>query len=129
MTYPAVVVEVEGIKSHTLLDTGAGSSCASAALLDHISNIGHKKEVGKIEMFLGASSREVELATINISDLNQKFSMPVQVTKVDKGELLFLENPKYQVIARNPHLSGFVMNDNQPVFMQSFNKHPKQTRA
>ena len=38
--------------------------------------------------------------------------MPVEVTKVDKGELLILENPKYQeVIARNPHLSGVVMND------------------
>ena len=38
--------------------------------------------------------------------------MAVEVTKVDKGELLILENPKYQeVIARNPHLSGVVMND------------------
>ena len=63
-------------------------------------------------MLLGASTREVELATITISDLNGKFSMPVEVTKVDKGELLFLENPKYQeLIARNPHLSGVVMNN------------------
>lgn len=112
MTYPVVVVEVEGIKCRALLDTGAGSSCASAALLDRISSIGHKKEVRKIEMLLGASTREVELATITISDVNRKFSMPVKVTKVYKGELLILENPKYQeVIARNPHLSGVVMND------------------
>ena len=63
-------------------------------------------------MLLGASTREVELATITISDVNRKFSMPVEVTKVDKEELLFMENPKYQeVIARNPHLSGVVMND------------------
>ena len=112
VTYPVVVVEVEGIKCRALLDTGAGSSYASAALLDRISSIGHKKEVRKIEMLLGASTREVELATIIISDVNRKFSMPVEVTKVDKGELLFMENPKYQeVIARNPHLSGVVMND------------------
>ena len=63
-------------------------------------------------MLLGASTREVELATVTISDVNRKFSMPVEVTKVDKGELLFLETPKYQeVIARNPHLSGVVMDD------------------
>ena len=112
MTYPVVVVEVEGIKCCTLSDTGAGRSYASAALLDRISSIGHKKEVRKIEMLLGASTREVELVTITISDVNRKFSMPVEVTKVDKGELLILENPKYQkVIARNPHLSGVVMND------------------
>lgn len=112
VTYPVVVVEVEGIKCRTLSDTGAGSSYASAALLDRISSIEHKKEVRKIEMLLGASTREVELATIAISDVNRKFSMPVEVTKVDKGELLILENPKYrEVIERNPHLSGVVMND------------------
>lgn len=62
-------------------------------------------------MLLGASTRE-ELANITISDLKGKFSVPVEVTKVDKGELLLLENPKYQeVIARNPHLTGDVMND------------------
>ena len=112
VTYPVVVVQVEGIKCCTLSDMGAGSSYASAALLDRISSIGHKKEVWKIERLLGASTREVELATITISDVNRKFSMPVEVTKVDKGELLILENPKYQeVIERNPHLSGVVMND------------------
>ena len=100
----SAVVEVEGI---SLLDTGAGSSYTSAALLDRISSVKHKKEIRRIEMLLGASTREVELATVTISDVNRKFSMPVEVTKVDKGELVFLENPKYQeVIARKPHLSG-----------------------
>ena len=36
VTYPLVVVEVCGIRCRALLDTGAGSSCASAALLDRI---------------------------------------------------------------------------------------------
>jgi len=67
VTYP-VVVEVEGIKCCVLLDTGAGCSYASVALLDRIASIGHKKKVRKIEMLLGASTIEVELATITISD-------------------------------------------------------------
>ena len=63
-------------------------------------------------MLLGTSTREVELATIEISDVNGKFTMPVEVTQVDKGELLFLDNPNYkETIAKNPHLSGVVMND------------------
>ena len=38
--------------------------------------------------------------------------MPVKVTKVDKGELLFLDNANYEeTIAKNAHLSGVVMND------------------
>ena len=41
--YPVVIVEVEGIKCRALLDTGAGSSYASAALLDRL----HKRAVRK----------------------------------------------------------------------------------
>ena len=49
---------------------------------------------------------------IDITDVNRKFSMTVEVTRVDKGELLFLDNPKYQeMIARYPQLSGVAMND------------------
>ena len=49
---------------------------------------------------------------IDITDVNRKFSMPVEFTRVDKGELLFLDNPKYQeMIARYPQLSGVAMND------------------
>ena len=110
--YPVVVVKVEGVKCRALLDTGAGSSYASAALLDRISTSKRTKEVRKIEMLLGTSTREVELATIEIGDINGKFSMPVEVAKMDKGELRFLDNPKYgEIIAKYPHLSGVVMLD------------------
>ena len=54
----------------------------------------------------------MELVTIEIGDVKRKFAMPVEVTKVDKGELLFLDNRNYEeTIAKNPHLSGVFMND------------------
>ena len=54
---------------------------------------------------LRTSNREMEMVTIEICDVNGKFSMPVEVTKVDKRELLFLDNPNYEeTIAKNPHL-------------------------
>ena len=112
VTYPAVVVKVEGVKSLALLDMGEGSSYASAALLNQISTRKRTKEVRKIEILLGTSTREVELVTIENGDVNGKFAMPVEVMKVDNGELLFFDNPKYEeTIAKNPHLSGVVMND------------------
>ena len=53
----------------------------------------------------------MELVTIEIGDINRKFAMPVKVTKVDKEGLLFLDNPNYEeTIAKNPQLSGMVMN-------------------
>ena len=112
VTYPVVVVKVEGVKCRAMLDTGAGSSYASAALLNRISTTKRIKEVRKIEMLLGTSTREVELVTIEIRDVNRKFAMPVEVTMVDKWELLFHDNPNYEeTIVKNPHLSGVVMND------------------
>ena len=87
------------------MDTGAGSSYASAALLNRISTKKRTKEVKKIEMLLRTSTREMEMVTIEICDVNGKSSMPVEVTKVDKRELLFLDNPNYEeTIAKNPHL-------------------------
>ena len=53
VTYPVVVVEVEGVKCRALLDTGAGSSYASAALLNRIPTRKRANEVRKIEMLLG----------------------------------------------------------------------------
>ena len=96
----------------SIVGHGSGSWYASAALLNRISTRKRTKEVGKIEMLLGTSTREVELVTIEIGDVDRKFAMPVKVTKVDKGELLFLDNPNYEeTIAKNPHLSGVVIND------------------
>ena len=58
--------------------------------LDRISS-GKQKKVRKIEMFLEASTREVELAMIEISDVDGRFTMPVEVTR---GHLIFLDNQK-----------------------------------
>ena len=43
--YPVVVVKVLGVKCRALLDTGAGSSYASAALLDRLKIRPHQREV------------------------------------------------------------------------------------
>ena len=50
VVYPVVKVSVEGVLCCTLLDTGAGSSYASAALLDKLPKHSGAKEVCQIEM-------------------------------------------------------------------------------
>ena len=123
VTYPAEVVEVEGVKCRALLDTGAVSSYASAVLLNRISTRNCAKEIGKTEMLLGRPTQEVEMVTIEIGDVNGKFTMPVEVTKVDKEELLSLDNPNYEeTIAKNLHLSGVVMNDQDSYSSVSYSR-------
>ena len=64
-----------------------------------------KKEIRKIDMMLGTTTREVELSTIQVAGLAGEFSMPVEVTKVNKSELLYLDNPKYEeIIKTNEHM-------------------------
>ena len=46
-------------------------------------------------MMLSSVTKETELSTIRVEDVSGEFSMDVCVTKVDKGELLFVDNPHY----------------------------------
>ena len=105
-------MNVEGVKCRALLDTGAGSSYASAALLNRLTNRKRHKEIRRVEMMLGAVTREMELSTVNVEALDGKFKLNVSVTKVDKSELLNVDNPHYQqLIAKYPHLEGVTMDD------------------
>ena len=63
-------------------------------------------------MMLGTTTREVQLSRIEISAIDGSFSLPVEVTKVNKGELLYLDNPRYQqLLHANSHLTGVVIDD------------------
>ena len=69
VVYPVVKVNVEGVLCRALLDTGAGSSYALAALLNKLPKRSLAKEVRRIEMMLGATIREVELSTIKVRSI------------------------------------------------------------
>ena len=98
-----------------MLDTGVGSSYASAALSDRISNRWCKKEVRKIEMILGATTREVELSTIEIKEISGDLSMAVEVTKLNKSELLYIDNPRYQQLMTGVKMEDLDTKDRLPV--------------
>ena len=56
---------------------------------------------------------EMEMLTVKVEALDGKFSMDVNVTRVDKGDLLELDNPNYEHLLRTyKHLEGIQMVDN-----------------
>ena len=59
--YQVVVVEVEGITCRALLDTGAGSSCASATLVEPLNRKPDHKGYKKIEMMMTSTSQKIEM--------------------------------------------------------------------
>ena len=88
--YPVVIVEVQGVNCRALVDTGAGSSYASAGLLDYINAKLTKTDVRNIEMLLGTTTRIVDIFHIEIKSTNEDFSLEADVTKIEKRELLTL---------------------------------------
>ena len=110
--HPVVVVKVQGVRCRALLDTGAGSSYASEALLKLLKVRPYQREVRQIEMMLGAVTKQVEIFQVQVSSTSGDFCLDTEVTKVDKSQLLSLENPRYeQSLAKYAHLKGIEMED------------------
>ena len=112
VTHPAVVVSVVGIQCRALFDSGAGSSYASAALLDRLGKQPVRKEFKRIEMMMQATNREIEIHNIVIESLSGNFQLKTEVIKVNRSVLLNLENPGYKdMVAKYDHLKGVTMDD------------------
>ena len=90
----------------------AGSSYASAALLKLLKVRPYQREVRQIEMMLGAVTKQVEIFQVQVSSTSGDFCLDTEVTKVDKNQLISLENPRYeQCLAKYVHLKGIEMED------------------
>jgi hypothetical protein len=63
-------------------------------------------------MMLGSVTKEMELSTVCVEAVNGEFAMDVSVTKVDKGELLYVDNPNYTTLINSyQHLESVQMED------------------
>lgn len=80
--HPLVVVRVNGVKCRALLDTGAGSSYASSALIDRLKTNPNRSEIRRIEMMIGSTTKRVELYNVSVSDVSEKFTLETEVTTI-----------------------------------------------
>ncbi|XP_068747453.1 uncharacterized protein [Montipora capricornis] len=101
--HPVVIVKVAGYKFRALLDSGASHSYASSTFVNLTKAERKASGVCQITMLVGVAMRVVQ---------EYKVSLDVNVTKVDKRELLSFENSKYkEVLAKHPHLRGIYIDD------------------
>ena len=61
MVYLVFVVDVDGIRCRALLDAGAGSSYASAALISKLNRKPDRREYKTIEMMMTNTSQKIEM--------------------------------------------------------------------
>ena len=111
--YPVVVIVVDGIKCRALLDTGVGSSYASAALVGRLNKQPVRIEHRQIEMMLCSTTQKVQSYEVKIASVDGNFEMTTRISQVDKSVLLTVPNPNYEeLIHKYSHLQGVVMDDN-----------------
>ena len=112
VTFPVIVVEVNGVRCRALLNTDASSSYASAALLDRVNSRPLRKTVRQIEMMMTTTRTNVEVHKINVTRLSGGFRLETEVTKVNRSVLLALDNPRYPtLITQYAHLQGVTIDD------------------
>ena len=63
-------------------------------------------------MMMSSATKRVEVYSFEVSNTQGTFNLKVDVTKVEKRELLALPNPKYkETISKFEHLRGGVIED------------------
>ena len=63
-------------------------------------------------MLMSTATIKVEMYKYEIKDVKESFSIKMDVSEVDKRELLTIQNPKYKEIIRSyPHLKRVVIDD------------------
>ena len=67
--HSVLVVKIINIMCRVLLDTGAGSSYASAALLDRLKLKPIKKETRNIDMMMCSTTKKLEIYDVEILEL------------------------------------------------------------
>ena len=66
VTYPLVIINIEDIKYHALIDTGAGASYTSSTIIDQINKKPIRKQYKRIETIMGSSTKS-EIVTMSLN--------------------------------------------------------------
>ena len=95
-----------------MIDSGSGSSYASAQLISALVIKQSEIKDQQIDMLLTSRKAKVEQYDVTITSYDGRHEMMTRLNKVDKSELLFIENPEYdKLIKRYQHLNAVHMDD------------------
>ena len=86
--HPVVIVKVAGYKFRALLESGASHSYASSTFVNLTKAEPKASGVRQIAMLVGVATRVMQEYKGSMQSVTDEFSLDVNVTKVDKRELL-----------------------------------------
>lgn len=97
---PIVVVKVNGITCRALIDTGAGSSYVSAKMINILKLKPYQTTTKNIDMLMSTKQMKVQKFKAKLSAIGSDYELDVDLTKVDRHELLSVDNPRYEELQR-----------------------------
>ena len=110
--FPVVVIKVNGITCRALIDSGAGSSYASANLISTLKIKPSEVMRQQIDMLMTSRTTNIEFYDVKVFSSDGSNEMSTRLSKIDKGELLLVNNPQYgDLIKRYQHLNPVRMVD------------------
>ena len=93
--FPVVVVKVRGITYRALIDSGSGSSYISGKLAAMLNVKRVETRTSKIVMLLIFKTTRLKIYEATVELMVGDYVMDVKLIKVEKGELLTVDNPHY----------------------------------
>ena len=110
--HPVVVVRINGYKFRALLDSGASHSYASSTAIQLTNAKLKSTGLRQIAMLTGVTTRTMQVYEVKMHSLSGDVDLDVNITKIEKKELLSLENPRYkEIVQRFSHLKEVHMDD------------------
>ena len=78
VTYPVVVIEVEGVKCTALIETGAGSAYVSSKLISRLNKKPIRKESKRIQTLMHSVVQKTAIYKLQIRDTNREFTLKIE---------------------------------------------------
>ena len=112
MCHPVVLVKLNGVTCRALLDTGATASYASGYILDRLNLVPSRTLTRQIQTIVGTVTKRTETYNVQVSDTKGNYTIPLSANRIDRAELLCVENPHYrEMIGKYRHLKGVDIED------------------
>ena len=66
----------------------------------------------RIQTIVGVVTKQSEIFNVQASNMEEKYAIPLSMTRIDRAELVSVENPNYvAMLSKYPHLKGVYMED------------------
>ena len=96
VTYPVVIIKVNGVKCRALLDTGSGSSYISESFIDLLKINPVRKEYKTIETLTNSTTKKLKIYNLKVENLDENFSFPTELNKLERKRERF--SLHYQIL-------------------------------